>query len=226
MLLTAHYDHLGEKPDGPGDRIFNGANDDGSGTVSVIEVARALARLPQSSAPQHHLYDLLRRRRRPPRLALLRASSHLADRETVARAESGASGPDRFQRRSPDFQRQLTGFDYSDLTGLLQRGRRTHWHQDLQAPRATAMRISARATIFRWRKPGFPPTPYAWPSTFPITTQWATNGRRSTYDNMAKVDRAVALSVLIVADSDQTPRWNAGNSKAAAYLKAWQEHHK
>ncbi|MBV9770751.1 MAG: M28 family peptidase, partial [Bryobacterales bacterium] len=38
VLLTAHYDHLGVRPDGSGDRIYNGANDDGSGTVSVMEI--------------------------------------------------------------------------------------------------------------------------------------------------------------------------------------------
>jgi hypothetical protein len=43
MLVTAHYDHLGMRSDGTGDRIYNGANDDGSGTVSVIELASALA---------------------------------------------------------------------------------------------------------------------------------------------------------------------------------------
>ncbi|MEO8131422.1 MAG: M28 family peptidase, partial [Bryobacteraceae bacterium] len=43
VFLTAHYDHIGMKPAGEGDRIYNGANDDGSGTVSVIEIAAALA---------------------------------------------------------------------------------------------------------------------------------------------------------------------------------------
>src|SRR5207248_1196259 len=41
VLVTAHYDHVGVKPSGEGDRIYNGANDDGSGTVSVIELASA-----------------------------------------------------------------------------------------------------------------------------------------------------------------------------------------
>ena len=46
VLLTAHYDHIGVKPNcTEGDCIFNGANDDGSGTVSVIEIAAALAGL-------------------------------------------------------------------------------------------------------------------------------------------------------------------------------------
>ncbi|MGA3204601.1 MAG: M28 family peptidase, partial [Bryobacteraceae bacterium] len=47
VMLTAHYDHLGMRSGAsrPGeDIIFNGANDDGSGTVSVIEIAAAIAR--------------------------------------------------------------------------------------------------------------------------------------------------------------------------------------
>jgi Zn-dependent M28 family amino/carboxypeptidase len=46
ILVTAHYDHLGTKPDGQGDRIYNGANDNASGTASIIEIASALSRLP------------------------------------------------------------------------------------------------------------------------------------------------------------------------------------
>ena len=40
VFLTAHYDHLGKR----GDAIYYGADDDGSGTVSVIEMARAFAK--------------------------------------------------------------------------------------------------------------------------------------------------------------------------------------
>ncbi|MDB5191229.1 MAG: peptidase [Segetibacter sp.] len=40
VILTAHYDHLGKR----GNVIFNGADDDGSGTVSVIEMAEAFAK--------------------------------------------------------------------------------------------------------------------------------------------------------------------------------------
>lgn len=39
IVVTAHYDHLGKK----GDEIFNGADDDGSGTVTVLEMAEAFA---------------------------------------------------------------------------------------------------------------------------------------------------------------------------------------
>src|SRR5215475_3898107 len=47
VIVSAHYDHIGTRPAGEGDRINNGANDDGSGTVSVIELASALAGLKQ-----------------------------------------------------------------------------------------------------------------------------------------------------------------------------------
>jgi hypothetical protein len=44
ILLTAHLDHLGIGPRKNGDRIYNGADDDASGTTAVIELARAFAR--------------------------------------------------------------------------------------------------------------------------------------------------------------------------------------
>lgn len=37
LVISAHYDHIGTK----GDEIFNGADDDGSGTVAVLEIAEA-----------------------------------------------------------------------------------------------------------------------------------------------------------------------------------------
>lgn len=40
VFLTAHYDHLGKK----GDVIYYGADDDGSGTVGIIEMAESFAK--------------------------------------------------------------------------------------------------------------------------------------------------------------------------------------
>jgi hypothetical protein len=47
VVLGAHFDHVGigaavEGPDGVLDSIYNGADDDGSGTVAVLEIAREL----------------------------------------------------------------------------------------------------------------------------------------------------------------------------------------
>lgn len=39
LVITSHYDHLGKK----GDKIFNGADDDGSGTTTLLELAEAFS---------------------------------------------------------------------------------------------------------------------------------------------------------------------------------------
>ena len=39
------------------------------------------------------------------------------------------------------------------------------------------------------------------------------------YDNMAKVDLAVAVGILKIADSAEAPYWNRGNPKAARYIR-------
>jgi len=46
VVFSGHYDHLGVgKPDNQGDSIFNGANDDASGTTAVIMLANYFGKL-------------------------------------------------------------------------------------------------------------------------------------------------------------------------------------
>jgi hypothetical protein len=45
IAVGAHYDHDGTRPNAPGDdKIWNGADDDGSGTVAVLAIGEALAK--------------------------------------------------------------------------------------------------------------------------------------------------------------------------------------
>lgn len=44
VVLTSHYDHVGiGEPDSTGDSIYNGADDDGSGTIGMLNIAKAFA---------------------------------------------------------------------------------------------------------------------------------------------------------------------------------------
>jgi Zn-dependent M28 family amino/carboxypeptidase len=53
VFYTAHWDHLGVgQPDAKGDRIYNGALDNASGTAMLLELARASAKAPK---PQRSL---------------------------------------------------------------------------------------------------------------------------------------------------------------------------
>ena len=47
VIVTAHYDHIGKGNGTTGDQINNGADDDGSGTVAVLEIAKAFAKAKQ-----------------------------------------------------------------------------------------------------------------------------------------------------------------------------------
>jgi len=48
VIYTAHWDHLGiGQPDANGDRIYNGAIDNGTGLAQIIEQARAFAAAPR-----------------------------------------------------------------------------------------------------------------------------------------------------------------------------------
>ncbi len=47
VAFGAHIDHVGMRTSGSGDRIFNGADDDGSGTVSILEIAHAFLTGPK-----------------------------------------------------------------------------------------------------------------------------------------------------------------------------------
>ena len=44
IIVCAHYDHNGAD----GDQVFNGADDDGSGTVGLLEIAEAYALAAQA----------------------------------------------------------------------------------------------------------------------------------------------------------------------------------
>jgi Zn-dependent M28 family amino/carboxypeptidase len=49
VIYSAHWDHLGiGEPDKKGDRIYNGARDNGTGIASVLELARVFGRAPRT----------------------------------------------------------------------------------------------------------------------------------------------------------------------------------
>ncbi|HUB02362.1 MAG TPA: M28 family peptidase [Terriglobales bacterium] len=54
IIYTAHYDHLGIRPDMPGDNIYNGAFDNASGCGILMEIARAYAQAAER--PRRSIY--------------------------------------------------------------------------------------------------------------------------------------------------------------------------
>lgn len=222
VMLTAHYDHLGVKPDGPGDRIYNGANDDGSGTVSVMEVARALSRLP-----------------RHPRRSIV-FMTFFGEEEGLIGSEYYAHHPvwpiektvadlnlEQVGRTDSTEGRQLsnaslTGFDYSDITGFVQQaGKQTGI--DVYKNAQGSDGYFAASDNFSLADVGVPAqtlcVAFDYPDYHAVGDEW----QKIDYDNMAKVDRAVALAMFLMADSEQPVRWRESNPKTAPFVKAWKQ---
>jgi len=60
LVYTAHYDHIGLNPDGGKDKVFNGADDDASGTSGVLAIARAFAKAKEDgNGPRRSILFLM-----------------------------------------------------------------------------------------------------------------------------------------------------------------------
>ena len=116
VILTAHFDHVGVgTPDEDGDSVFNGADDNASGTAALLEIAQAFGSLVV----------------RPARPVLFLATSGeekgllgaswFATNPTVFLSDAVAVlNMDMVGRNSPDSV-GLVGHDYSSLGPLLVR---------------------------------------------------------------------------------------------------------
>ena len=221
ILVTAHYDHLGVK-DGAGDQIYNGANDDGSGTVSVIELGNAFAAngvRPKRSivfmtvfGEEHGLVGS-RYYGAHPLVPIAKTIAGI-NLEQVGRTDD-SEGP---QKKAF----AVTGFDFSDIGAILR-----------QAGEATGVAVTKHAVNSdkyfahsdnqALADQGIPAhtvsVAYAFPDYHKATDSWD----KIDYENMAAVDRTVALAIWQIANNLQTPKWNAANPKAAAYLKTFTE---
>ena len=59
LVMSAHYDHVGLNPNGP-DKVYNGADDDGSGTTAVLELAEAFVQAKkEGKGPRRSILFLL-----------------------------------------------------------------------------------------------------------------------------------------------------------------------
>ncbi|WP_090700067.1 M28 family peptidase [Daejeonella rubra] len=60
LVYSAHYDHIGMNSDGGKDKVFNGADDDGSGTSGVLAIAKAFAKAKkEGNGPRRSILFLM-----------------------------------------------------------------------------------------------------------------------------------------------------------------------
>jgi hypothetical protein len=219
VLVTAHYDHLGVRPEGQGDRIYNGANDDASGTASMIEVASALCHLPVK--PKRSIVFVAFFGEEEGLLGSKWYGHHPAVPLSRTVADINLEQMGRTDDRSGTQLNNatLTGFDFSDLPQIFAKageltGIKIYKDEKRSDP------FFARSDNQALADSGIPAhtmaVAYEFPDYHGVSDEW----QKLDYDNMAKVDRMVTLGVWMLAGSDKTPSWNASNPQAKPYIAA------
>jgi hypothetical protein len=218
VLLTAHYDHLGVRGT-EGDRIFNGANDNASGTACVIEIANALSNLP--ARPRRSLVFMAlfgeemglvgsRYYGSHPIFPLAKTVADL-NLEQMGRTDE-TSGPRVGQVNA-------TGFDFTTLTAVLGEAGQ-EFGIKLVKDEKNSDPYFARSDNQAFADAGVPSHTLSVTYEFPDYHRAGDEWQKIDYDNMAKVAQTIALGLSRVADNAEAPRWNAENPKTARYVKA------
>jgi len=220
ILVTAHYDHVGLKP-GQGDGIFNGANDDGSGTVSVIELAKAFSQdknRPKRSivfmtvfGEEHGLVGSRYYGAHP--LVPIDKTIAGINLEQVGRTDDNEGAQVRAFG--------VTGFDFSDVGNILKAAGDDTGIRVWKHP-VNSDKYFAQSDNQALADQGIPShtvsVAYAFPDYHGAGDHWD----KIDYENMAAVDRTVALAIWMIANNAEAPKWNAKNPKASKYQGIWQ----
>jgi Zn-dependent M28 family amino/carboxypeptidase len=201
VLVSAHYDHLGIK----GGRIYNGANDDGSGVVSVIEIANALASLatrPKRSivfaaffGEEEGLLGSQYYARHPP--VPLSATVANINLEQMGRTD------EQDGREVGSFA--FTGPSYSTLPATM-----------TAAARAQGVKVYSkrgadsyfnRSDNYSLAKAGVVAHTLVVAFEYPDYHGPGDKWEKVDYANMAKVDRAIAAGIVEIAGDPAPPKW-------------------
>jgi Zn-dependent M28 family amino/carboxypeptidase len=114
----------------------------------------------------------------------------------------------------------LTGFDFSDVGTILQKagelqGVRVYNHE------RTSDSFFGRSDNQALADQGVPAhticTAFIFPDYHKVGDHWD----KIDYPNLAKVNRTIALGLLMIANNPAEPKWNEANPKAAKYVQAW-----
>ena len=223
VILSSHYDHVGMAATGT-DRIFNGANDDGSGTVSVVEVASALAALPVHPRRSILFMMFFGEESGPLGPGLLGSRYYAAHPlvppvQTIAQLNMEQVGRTDASDGPQIKTASITGYDFSEVPGILGDAAQAAGVRVYKNPQNSDSYFN-RSDNQSLADLGIPAhtlcVAYDFPDYHKVTDSW----EKIDYDNMAAIDRAVALGMLRLASDEAPPKWNEKYVPARRYVDA------
>jgi Zn-dependent M28 family amino/carboxypeptidase len=208
VVLSAHYDHIGQNATG----IFHGANDNASGTASVIEIAEALAALHPH--PKRSILFLTFFGEEKGLLGSYYYTHHplVPLKNTVADVNLEQMGrtDDVTGRKVGGFV--FTGPSYSNLPAIVSGAAKLEGVNTYKRPDADD--YFDRSDNYAFARQGVVAHTIAVTVEFPGYHALGDTLDKIDYANMAKVDRGVAAGIVELADEPAPPKWS--DTKAAA----------
>lgn len=222
LLLTAHYDHVGVNPRASGDdKIFNGANDNASGTATILALAEAFSRAGQR--PKRSIAFIAYS---GEEIGLFGSRYYAMEpllplKQTIANMNFEQMG------RSDDTEgprlRQITasGIDYTTMGDVLSATAELAGVKTWKHPRYSDEFFN-RSDNQALADAGVPAITLAvaweYPDYHRVTDHWD----RLDYENFEAVARAVAIASWRIANDPEPVRWLPGNERNERYREAWE----
>jgi len=209
VVFSAHMDHVGTgPPDASGDTIYNGADDDASGTAAVLEIARAFAALPER--PDRSIAFVVVS---GEELGLFGSQAFMRAGGILASAMVADVNIDMVGRNAPDSVVAI-GMPYSDLGDRIERVARENPGLGLTvvADPWPEERFFFRSDHYNFAIAGVPAI-FLFAGVHPDYHRPSDEAVRIDAGKIARVGTAAFLLGLGVARDPEPPRWTAEGRK-------------
>lgn len=226
VIVSAHYDHIGtldtsgklspDRAEKNGDRIFNGANDDGSGTVSILEIAAAMAKMKHR--PKRSIVFIAFCGEELGALGSLYYTQYplFPLKQTVADInleQVGRSDSDIGKGKAT-----LTGYDYTSMTPSIEKAAKLSGVVMVKTKETD--KYFRASDNYRFAQVGIPDVTFATSFEFPDYHGLKDEWQKIDYGEMAKADRLILRVVWQMANDPEPPHWNSQNGKTAKFRAA------
>ncbi len=212
LVVSAHYDHVGMGW-GPGDQIFNGADDNASGTSAVLELAEAFSQLEE--APRRSVLFLTfcgeekgllgsREFVENPTLPLSSVVANV-NIEMIGRPGDNDSG-----------RGWVTGDQFSDVAEILNAGCESTGFEFIHNG-MWSDRLFFASDNFPLAQHGIPAHSVSGGSMHDDYHQPTDEADRLDYEHMQEVVQALFLGLYEMAERPEPPRWNLNDPQAKQF---------
>lgn len=216
IVFSAHYDHVGVGRPVNGDAIYNGADDDATGTAAVLEIARWFKR--QKRAPKrsclflcfygeekgflgskHYVANPIRP---------LLAHKAVFNIEMVGR-------PDDIARR----EAWITGYGVSSFGRLLTASGKRADIRFYEHPQRSRMLFGASDNV-PFAVKGIPAHSLSAGSLHEDYHRPGDHADKIDFENMTHVVKGIAVAGWVMADGGELPKWDPKSRTASKYREA------